>query len=510
MRSAQDTDVGGRSPSQTPSVTPGGLLRRRRPAPPDSGPSSVPLGYVALLLLGLLLRLAITRTAALGHFNSDQAVVYLMGLHASRGDFSLLFWSQAYGGTIEPLLLGLLIAVFGEHDFLLPLLDIALAMTAIVLWARVAQECFGVRVGRLTGIGLALGPASWIWWNTHDGGYYNAALVFAAAASLASLRISSGRWRVAMVLLTAGAVYSMPLALATLAPAIWQSLQARRSRVAIAGFWLAGLVLGSLPTVYALSQGRGAVGVGAPRSLASLISAWEQVLPGGILTFSTLDSRPFRTGLALLIVGLLASGISSGLQARRASIGALGALLVWLCLFFVAGLATDDTQFRYAFFLLPALVAAAVVRLPTRFDAAALLMWSLLTIAALSVATGGFPFDKSPNAPQDYRQLAALLEREQVRAGFGDYWLAYRVTALTNEQTVLDGIGSSRYEPYRAAAEAAPQRVYVLYRNGPNAASLNQRPDLFARPSISVGRFTVFFIRQNATPLPAFVIAPEE
>ena len=90
--------------------------------------------------------------------NADEAVVGLMTRHALRGDLTVFYWGQGYGGTQEVLLTVPVFWLFGDGWLALRLVPVAITIvTALVIW-RVGRRTIGepaATVDRGAVLGLA-------------------------------------------------------------------------------------------------------------------------------------------------------------------------------------------------------------------------------------------------------------------------------------------------------------------------------------------------------------------
>lgn len=146
-------------------------------------------------------------------------------------------------------------------------------------------------------------------------------------------------------------------------------------------------------------------------------------------------------------------------------------LVVWLT---VGGVFRDLQSDRYLvpMFGLAALSAAAglqVVATRTRLGAAVLLMMCLGGFAAGQARWYGRLV-----ADDSDRQIVACLEAQGVSAGIADYWIAYRMTFLSDERIIVvpDERGFDRYARYRAIVAAAPEVARIVRVSSPVASGV--------------------------------------
>ena len=87
--------------------------------------------------------------------------------------------------------------------------------------------------------------------------------------------------------------------------------------------------------------------------------------------------------------------------------------------------------------------------------------------------------------------LADALRAEGVRYAAAQYWLAYRLTFLFDEDPVVVPLAEAddRYRPYRDGFEAAPVVAYVFHPSEPRAQwETDRRPSSTRRASPTAAR----------------------
>jgi hypothetical protein len=107
-------------------------------------------------------------------------------------------------------------------------------------------------------------------------------------------------------------------------------------------------------------------------------------------------------------------------------------------------------------------------------------------------------------------ELAQLLRERGVRYGAAQYWLAYRLTFLFEEDPIIVPLdkNADRYPPFRAAFDATQRVAYVFHPMEPRAvaedyeAELRAHGDAFVRAEVA--GFTVLFVtragRERGSP----------
>src|SRR5919202_1952521 len=134
------------------------------------GPRAFQIGLLAMLLVGLVLRLAII-ASPLGEIDGDEAVVGLMARHiAFVGERPVFYWGQPYLGSLEAFSAAPLFRVFDSSTFVLKLVPAAYSLGFLGLSAILARRLFGPGAGLATAAYLALPPSMWAVWSARARG----------------------------------------------------------------------------------------------------------------------------------------------------------------------------------------------------------------------------------------------------------------------------------------------------------------------------------------------------
>jgi hypothetical protein len=217
---------------------------------------------------------------------------------------------------------------------------------------------------------------------------------------------------------------------------------------------------------------------------------------------------------AIVIGGLAAVYRRDARDARR--LGAAGAVMlpVTLGAFSLSVMAMDRLSARYlvAIVLMAPFALAPVLRISGRRVVFTMLAPYLVSIAVAGWLGYGDNVDGAHirlenGRAEDERALAQLLHARGLRYGLADYWVAYRLTFLFHEDSILVPWHAhlDRYPPYRRAEEAERTVAYVydpLWSKedlGFRKSELLQGTGGF-EPSIEqlrAGRYTVLVLRRN-------------
>src|ERR687884_45005 len=195
------------------------------------GPRAFHVGLLALLLVGLALRLAII-ASPLGEIDGDEAVVGLMARHiAFFGERPVFYWGQPYLGSLEAFSAAPLFRVFDSSTFVLKLVPAAYSLGFLGLSAILARRLFGTGAGLVTAAYLAMPPAMWAVWSTKARGGYAELLFLGEALLLVTLILARAPARRTLLfwgVLAGLALWTHLLAVVYVAPALLYLAVARR------------------------------------------------------------------------------------------------------------------------------------------------------------------------------------------------------------------------------------------------------------------------------------------
>ena len=453
------------------------------------------------LVGGLLLRLFVLRSR-LNATDSDEAIIGLIGLRALDGHVDVLFWGQAYGGTIESFVVAPLFAVFGPTVLVERLLLLVIATIAALLTWRIGRRLVGEPAAV---IGAALQwtmSCYFVWWSTKINIYYGA-LCLALVVHLLLLRLRDGDvprwWPVAFGLAAGGAAWSNPQTMYLLVPATlltWRPLLQR---------WR--LVLASIPF---------AILGWSPWLIYSVRNDWRTLkfpgvdvyLPYGERVLLFVRQLPIVFGLRLplnnqwivgaVVVRLVAllgvAALGWALVRNVRGVRTLTTLTVAYALLYgvspQVGQPGASLQPRYLLFITPvlALGLAAVTAAPrwkglpvvgTGVLAASIVLSGIglreMDEQGLTLTSGG----PEATVPADIGDLLALLEEHEVRRAYSFYWLSYRTTFETEEEVIVAPAFAhiSRFRPYARAVEAAERPAVIAMRGSAQVPAIERRLD---------------------------------
>jgi hypothetical protein len=414
--------------------------------------------------------------------NSDPSVVGLMAGAILHGHFSAFYWGQYYGG-VEPYVVALFFALFGQSTLSLGLAPIALVAVASIITWRIALRLVADRsLAALAGVLVWIVPAFGIT-TIEEYGFRDAALAAGTASLLLGLRILDGQQgyvdMVGFGLAVGVGWWASPESAFLTVPAcalVLGAVVSSRPHRAIR-FWLPRLVgtatamaVGALPWLWSNT-------INGYRSLklATVSSSTSGSYSSHLHTFFV-DALPLQLGLrrfgtgALLPAGVVGDivawavcatlagfiGLCLACPGRSRVIGV--AVLAFPLAYSINPLTFWWLDGRYSVCLLP-LVALTVavgcerlsrLRSPgpnrralhrntdqmNRHRAQALM--AVATLVAVVLALAGFFGIKGsaslglggdPNSPTE--PAITVLEQRGATIGYANYWVAYRLDYLS-------------------------------------------------------------------------------
>lgn len=504
----------------------------------------------ALLFAGLLLLAAAWKAVFIVWdvipFNADEAVVALMARHILRGALPVFFYGQAYMGSLDAFLVAAGFAVFGEHVWVIRLVQTALYLGVIASTVVLGEALFGSRAhALLAGLLLAVPAVNVLLYTTASlGGYGEALLIgnfilLSGWKAVGSLEAQTDRlpvgWITGWAALVGLGVWTHGLTLVYSASSgillLWTLMSQRalaRQRKRVGGLLLlaaVGFVLGALPW-FAFAAGNG-------------VDWLVQELFGSAIA---VESAPWyqRAGLHLVYFFLFAPTVVFGFRPPwsvdwlavpliplvlvvwigvlyvwlrglrqpgpyRRGFALLGGVALVLILAFVFTSFGADVSGRY---FLPLAVPLALVagQAARRFEGTrlgvALAVALLLAYHAAGTIQSALRYPPGITtqfyAPTivDHRYDAALIaflhEHGETR-GYTNYWVAYPLAFHSQEQLIfvphlpyhLDfryTPRDDRYAPYRDMVANSERVAYITARHPALDALLR---DEFARLDIT-------------------------
>lgn len=475
--------------------------------------------FGVLLFLGALLRIRIA-LAAPGEMNSDQAVVYLMARQMSEGELSTYYWGQRYGGTLTPLFLALVFLVVGPQYWLLPVVVVLIGLVLVLMVRSVASRAYGAGAGNLAGGLLCLGPPGFITMTvTNEAGFYGLGMLLCVAALRAAMALRASptaRPAALLGLLSGLACWTSPFSFLGLVPAAVVAVPILLRRLDLllpgaGGFAPGGLLL--LAAFLREPLPVDTLGTASQRLTGMVTAVW----PATFTVFTELPFEPLPAtrllGIAFFVLCAVVVLVRLARKADRFATGLWLQLALWPVFMTATGGLSDAPSWRYGVTLLPslALVMAPLGR-RTSVGCTVLAAWAAVFVGGVLSSTGGLPPRPCPLFSLPNQELTRVLTAEDRRALWGDYWLAYRLSAETDERLTVDPVIYSRDIGYARAAEAAPRTTVVVFTGLSN--DLEMRAFTAARTDVrvlKVQHYSVYAFEGKVprSELPPMISTPE-
>jgi hypothetical protein len=318
---------------------------------------------------------------------------------------------------------------------------------------------------------------------------------------LAAIRLAQGSGRqagarrcLAVGLCLGLALWTSPVALAFALPAtVWVSLRVRSVGAAVG--LAAGATAGAVPWLYETAKAHFKTLhplPGPPESpIDRYLHVFTQVIPGAGGLGESAGAR--LIGVAAFVILLLGTAVA--LRHKNRTMLVLGVSGLLAAAVVVAGnVPVDPTQARYATYLIPSLAALIAwglsrVRLA---GVAAVLVVSVWTIGTVWNSTNGLTPVSEPAIGRPITELADHLDRIGRTDIWADYWIAYMLSAATQERIVAGDLSPRREEAYLIRAAEAPKTTVVLYPGRENEQTLSALPGLPRHTRTLVGPFAVW------------------
>lgn len=199
---------------------------------------------------------------------------------------------------------------------------------------------------------------------------------------------------------------------------------------------------------------------------------------------------------------------------KRTGLYGASVMAATICAFLVSPEPTDMWSARY---LAPLIWVAPFALMPLaavlRVRGLAVVLVPYLCAAAFGgwLGYGQFvdglkPVVTARGAATEERAVVDFLRKRGVEAAAAQYWLAYRLSFLWEEQPVVVPLsaGEDRYPPHQQRFASARVVAYVFHPSAPRASPAEVLPWLAAQPgrveSVSIADFTILVHDRGATP----------
>jgi hypothetical protein len=452
--------------------------------------------FVGSMALGLALRIWLTWSEAF-KLDSDTSVVYLMSRHVAQGQFPSFFWGQQYGGTTLQTVAGLVMLLTGPSWRVLAIVSALFFLAATIVLRQLAVRALGVVWGDLAGILMWFPLSVALLKNLTDPGFYGPSLLYGLLVlylGLSPTRQSRSVVGWALLGAFAGlALWTSPASVGLAAPgvllALWSDRRWLRWLIALA----AGAMTGLPWLVQSLQNHMGTLALRGSHS-ESFASIFTSLIPAAV---------PFgvdeRVAFVVTLLSFAAVAGTVWFGVRRGDLASLcigaGTVLLIATLVLGAGIRLDPGSVRYIALLVPGFAYAAALLL-SRWRRTWLM--PVVAVAAIVATIGSLGFhgglEPAKSGPYDSGlvPVASYLKENKVEHAYGSYWLAYSLTAMTEEEITVAPTLIRRYDPYETEAAAQHPMAVIVYKDQATDVMLQSTPGLPTATRRTIGAYTVF------------------
>ena len=433
--------------------------------------------------------------APVAALDSDGAVPGLMAKHLRHGEMPVFYWGQAYGGSFEAAIAGLVFLVTGPSVLVLKLVPMLLgALAALLVWA-VGRRTVGEPAARVGGVLTVVWPAAFLWWSAKIGTYQASLVLALAALTVLLVLVDRPEWPAAWAgglgVLCGLAWWANIQTVYILLPAVvWFAAPIVRHWRRL---WLValGFVIGAGPWIgfnvrnHWISLKPPAAGPGntyqhrvwtffttvLPEALGLRVPFTRAWVGGG---------TPGRVAYVVVLVAFVAAVIVVVVRRPRWGVLVLTAAL-YPFLYGLSPLSFYLDQPRYVLMLSPTLAllgAASAVwaghRLrPSSATVAGLVPAAVVVVAAIvsAMALGQMnrsrstsPYGPDVLVPASFADLDAVLRDEHVTGAFADYWIAYRAMFETDERVAVSPYFGGRRPAIDDSVRRSDHPAFIFLR----------------------------------------------
>lgn len=495
-------------------------IDKRKPA------VSVWLIVAILLQAGLKTGLLILNAVP---FNSDEAVVALMARHILQGEIPIFFYGQAYMGSFDAYLIAAGFWIFGEHVWVIRLVQCLLYMATIWLTWRILVKWAGFpRAANVAALILALPAVNLTLYTTASLGGYGEALLLGNLIVIAGLNVGKRltepaekgpdrkMWLAGLILglLTGFGLWVNALTMVYVVPVsgflLYKIIKTRRYGqvpcLAVSG--LAGILIGAMPWwIFALENGwsslvselfgsaiaveSGAFWERAINHITSLFllggSAILGLRPTWEVRWILLPLIPFVVGMWVVILYAAVRKIIRPFRGR-AVMAIYGGVSISLAVAFILTSFGADPSGRY---FLPIQIGLAVIggfvigdwigkkRLAWIVVGFLLLYHLAGNIQSALIIPPGITtqfYEPAQINHQYMDELMTFLQEKGETRGYTNYWVSYPLAFLSEETLIFIPrlpyhpdlrytLRDDRYTPYSELVEGNQKAAYITTRN---------------------------------------------
>lgn len=481
--------------------------------------------------------------------NSDAAVVGLQAMHILRGEHAAYLWGSGYQTAADSYVAAAFFAVLGPSPLALMLSSLVLHVIATSFMFATVLRRTGPWLAFVLTLPLIFAPASVHTYALYPPRQLSITLALVALWSIDGAGEQPAE-RARAWLVGGGLLYGLalaadpyplvlaPIALGYVVAVSWgpgdswgQNLRTVLSRGAS---FVGAFIIGIIPLLklrFSGSANDGPLGLslGVLKHNAGIL--WRDCLPWALSYraytardpshYVPWDAPVYVQAVQLASAFVIAAIVIAALGAvrdktlswpvRRAGFMGASGWIVTIAGFLVSVMVMDQFSMRYLAMLtlllpLAALPAARMLRV-WRF--AAVLAPHLISAAICGwlgygpFVRGFLPVAELPEIRDDYALLDSL-KAHGVTYAEADYWAAYRLTLLFNEELIVvpNNAHEDRYAPYRRAFEAAPVFAYVYDRGRSREDLATTEHDLVTQNArvekADIGALTVFVVTRKS------------
>jgi hypothetical protein len=424
-------------------------------------------GIVAVILFGIGLR-AFILTHSLSVADSDESVTGLMARHL--GDLPVFAWETNYAGNLEALIIGLAFVIFGSSVLVMKLTITALHVVACLLLWRVGRRLIDERAGVVAGLALWVWPGVYVWWSTKARDY-EVLLVCGLAVLLCALRLvqesTHRRDWLAFGFASGVGWWTNPQIGYLAAPAVAWIVIANRRAILSALWALPAFLVGAFPWIVwnvrydwgsLYSTFEAAEGYGA-----RLYRFWNEGIPMALGLRVPYELRWLFAGARVVVLLAVIAGVISLLTRRGGAVLLAVALVAYPLIHALTPVSgyTGEGRYLYLYSPLLALLVAHAARHRIGVGVAFGLMVTVTIGQLTTMGSGTSGMASNLPVPKEMGPLIRTLQQERIDAVWANYWIAYRLTFVSQEKIVAAAGGDDRYPPYEQHVRRSPRTAWV-------------------------------------------------
>jgi len=426
-----------------------------KPIRPDSKKVVVAISVLLLLATGFRIPFLLH---SYGLYTSDHAISPLMAKHIAEGKRPPVFYyGQLYLGSLSEHIFAFLYLLFGYSVFLVKFTTLLFYLFFIAVQFLLLKEIFSFDFSLLVSLFYCLPIGHLI-----PVSFFNTA-PFPLTLLLGTLVLYSAYficykdktdWIPALGFMMGLSFWthqiSMAFILTSLVLFVWRFRLQLRKYINLFVFGL----LGSLPFwIHEIQEGFSMAKFLMPGEGKLLLGAKIHRAIDFLKQLFFLKEIPF--GFLFLVLVVFGFGILTVLSFKKRTLVPQSLFSIFFFLFLTMYLVSDFSDkdvIRYLYplyFCLPVLLFAIFffIKPKAKYLATALLFVSFFSFGNLKEQDWSFQITRGTD--KQLREAVSEMEKTGLRYWRGEYWSAYLISALSNEDVVVDSWTQNRYYPYR-------------------------------------------------------------